>query len=163
MLSTIECHERSKQSKFLPLIIAYKVHIGNKIENTCNDIINIINNHLLPKTTTVESEVFYTKLKIDYYRYLAECLAGDKGRDAEEKICELYKEASRKAKKLPANSLTRLGVYSSYSIFLFEVIKSTKRAHKIAKAAFEAALADFDKLEGEEYKQACFIMQLAVT
>ena len=38
---------------------------------------SLLENHLIKNSTSNESQVFYLKMKGDYYRYLAEVAAGD--------------------------------------------------------------------------------------
>ena len=38
---------------------------------------HLLDNFLIPKASTAESQVFYLKMKGDYYRYLAEVATGD--------------------------------------------------------------------------------------
>ena len=35
-------------------------------------MLNLLDSHLIPKSTTAESRVFYLKMKGDYYRYISE-------------------------------------------------------------------------------------------
>ena len=37
----------------------------------------LLNDFLIPKASTAESQVFYLKMKGDYFRYLAEVATGD--------------------------------------------------------------------------------------
>lgn len=43
-----------------------------ELRTICNDILSILDDHLIPGSTSGESKVFYLKMKGDYFRYLAE-------------------------------------------------------------------------------------------
>ena len=76
-LSSIEQKEESKGSKNLNLLRDYKKKIESELSNFCNDILGLLDSHLVKGATTPESKVFYLKMKADYYRYIAEYATGD--------------------------------------------------------------------------------------
>ena len=51
--------------------------IEKELKDICEDILNLLDKHLIPHASTGESKVFYYKMKGDYYRYLAEVATGD--------------------------------------------------------------------------------------
>lgn len=159
-VSAIEQKEESKSSKFLPLLRSYKTCIENEVEKICDDVVEVLDKYLIPKANTPETEVFYLKMKGDYYRYFAECVTGDKNKEAGEKGHEAYKKATEKAEGLPTTNPTRLGLSLNYSVFLYEIINSPEQACKMAKTAFDSAIGDLEQLEDEQYKDSASIMQL---
>ena len=48
------------------------------MENICEDVLNLLDNPLIPNSKMPEAKVFFLKMKGDYYRYLGEFLNGDK-------------------------------------------------------------------------------------
>ena len=54
----------------------------------------------------------------------------------------------------------KLGLALNYSVFYYEIMNDHDKSCKLAKAAFDGAIQDLDKLEDEEYKEAASIMQL---
>ena len=116
--------------------------------------------YLIPKSTTPESEVFYLKMKGDYYRYFAECVTGEKNKAAGEKAHEAYKKASEKATGLPTTDPIRLGLALNYSVFFYEILNSPEQACKLAKLTFDSAISDLESLEDDKYKESATIMQL---
>lgn len=48
----------------------------------------------------------------------------------------------------------------NYSVFYYEILNSPDHACKLAKQAFDNAIADLDGLEEEEYRDSATIMQL---
>ena len=115
---------------------------------------------MIPKASTPETEVFYLKMKGDYYRYFAECVDGDKKKEAGEKGHEAYKKATEKAEALASTNPTRLGLALNYSVFAYEILNSPDQACKMAKTAFDSAIGDLEHLEDEQYKDSASIMQL---
>ncbi len=54
----------------------------------------------------------------------------------------------------------RLGLALNYSVFYYEILNSPDHACKLAKLAFDNAIADLDSLEEDEYRDSATIMQL---
>ena len=159
-ISAIEQKEEAKGSKFLELLRKYKTKIEDEVEKICDDIQNLLDKNLVPKATTPESEVFYLKMKGDYYRYFAECVTGEKNKKAGEKAHDAYKKALEKASALPSTNPIRLGLALNYSVFFYEILNSPEEACKLAKTTFDAAISDLEGLEDTQYKEAATIMQL---
>ena len=59
-------------NKYLPTISDYKLKIEEELSKYCNDVLNLIDKHLVTGTDNPEHIVFYYKMKGDYYRYLSE-------------------------------------------------------------------------------------------
>ncbi len=159
-ISAIEQKEEAKGSKFLSLLRAYKTKIEEEVEKICNEVTGLLDKYLIPKASTPETEVFYLKMKGDYFRYLAECVTGDKNKKAGEHGHEAYKKASEKAEALPTTHPSRLGLALNYSVFFYEILNSPEQACKLAKTAFDSAIGDLEHLEDEQYKDSATIMQL---
>ena len=159
-VTAIEQKEEAKQSKNMDIIREYKTKVEGELESTCNDIITVLDKHLIPKVTNAESEVFYLKMKGDYCRYMAECVTGEKNKKAGERAHEAYKKATEKAEALPTTHPIRLGLALNYSVFNFEILNSPEEACKLAKTAFDSAISDLEGLDDEQYKDSATIMQL---
>lgn len=159
-ITAIEQKEESKGSKYLDLLRKYKTKIENEVEKICDDIVEVLDKYLIPKASTPESEVFYMKMKGDYYRYFAECVTGDKNKKAGEKAHEAYKKASEKAAGLATTDPIRLGLSLNYSVFFYEILNSPEQACKLAKTTFDAAISDLESLDDDKYKESATIMQL---
>jgi len=159
-IAAIEQKEEAKGSKFLELLRMYKTKIEGEVEKICNDIGDLLDKYLIPKTSTPESEVFYLKMKGDYFRYFAECVTGEKNKQAGEKAHDAYKKASEKAGGLPTTDPIRLGLALNYSVFFYEILNSPEQACKLAKTTFDAAISDLESLDDDKYKESATIMQL---
>ena len=159
-ISAIAQKEEARGSKYLELLKAYKTKVENEVEKICNDIVEVLDKYLIPKAATPESEVFYMKMKGDYYRYFAECVTGEKNKQAGEKAHEAYKKASEKSSALPSTDPIRLGLALNYSVFFYEILNSPEQACKLAKTTFDAAISDLESLDDDKYKESATIMQL---
>lgn len=160
-LSSIEKKEEQKGSKNIGLLRSYKNKIEGELDRYCNEILNLIDSQLVPKAAGPEAEVFYYKMKGDYYRYISEYTSGDKRNKAGDNAHEAYKSASEKAEKdLKTTHPIRLGLALNYSVFHYEVKSDPSKACQLAKQAFDDAIADIDQIEEDQYKDATTIMQL---
>ena len=54
----------------------------------------------------------------------------------------------------------RLGLALNFSVFHYEIMQNAKKACKMARDAFDDAIADLDSVADEFYKDATLIMQL---
>jgi hypothetical protein len=68
--------------------------------------------------------------------------------------------ATQEAENLKSTHPIRLGLALNYSVFYYEILNSPDHACKLAKAAFDNAIADLDGLEEDEYRDSATIMQL---
>merc|ERR1719355_173826 len=72
-----------------------------------------------------------------------------------------YEEASKVAAAgLPVTHPIRLGLALNYSVFQYEVLGNPEVACKMARTAFEDAIAELDNVAEDSYKDSTLIMQL---
>merc|ERR1711920_41051 len=108
-----------------------------------------------------EAKVFYQKMKADYYRYIAEFTDGNKKSAAAESARQAYADARDVAEKdLAVTHPIRLGLALNYSVFMYEVLSNPDEACKMARTAFEDAIAELDNVAEDSYKDSTLIMQL---
>jgi len=163
VLSSIEQREEQKASDSprLPLIKKFRCQVEKELSKICNDVVEILEKHLIPNASLAEAKVFFYKMKGDYYRYLAEFLSGDERKNASENSLTAYKEASSiAATELTPTHPIRLGLALNYSVFYYEIMNNPDRACQLAKQAFDDAIAELDSLPEESYKDSTLIMQL---
>ena len=99
--------------------------------------------------------------KGDYYRYLTEILQEEERKKPSSKALEAYNAAKEKASKLATTHPIRLGLALNFSVFYYEILDSPDKACKLAKEAFDEAVADLDPTGNEsQYKESTLIMQL---
>ena len=162
IVSSVEQKEDAKgKTEQVTSIRTYRANIEQELRNICEDILKVLDDHLIPHATTGESKVFYYKMKGDYYRYLAEFATGDYRQTAADKSLEAYKSATDVSNTdLPPTHPIRLGLALNFSVFYYEILNSPDRACHLAKQAFDDAIAELDTLSEESYKDSTLIMQL---
>jgi 14-3-3 protein epsilon len=162
IISSIEQKEENKgNTQHVPRISEYRQKIEKELRGICDDILAVINEHLVPSAGSPESKVFYFKMKGDYYRYLAEFLTGDDRKTAADHSLEAYQAASEIAvANLPPTHPIRLGLALNFSVFYYEILNSPDKACQLAKQAFDDAIAELDELSEDSYKDSTLIMQL---
>jgi len=162
IVSSIEQKEESKGNEGqVKKIKEYRSKIENELADVCNDILNVLDEHLIPAAEAGESKVFYYKMKGDYHRYLAEFATGDKRKEASGHAHAAYKSATDIAQtELAPTHPIRLGLALNFSVFYYEIHNSPDSACHLAKQAFDDAIAELDTLSEESYKDSTLIMQL---
>jgi len=162
IISSIEQKEENKGNEIhVTKIKEYRTKIEKELGGICNDILSVLDNHLIPTATTGESRVFYYKMKGDYHRYLAEFASGNARKEAAENSLIAYKAASDTAvTELAPTHPIRLGLALNFSVFYYEILNSPDRACQLAKQAFDDAIAELDTLSEDSYKDSTLIMQL---
>ncbi|GAA6018155.1 hypothetical protein JCM11491_003338 [Sporobolomyces phaffii] len=162
IISSIEQKEESKgNSSQVSKIKEYRNKVEAELGDVCNDILKVLDDHLIPAAQAGESKVFYHKMKGDYHRYLAEFAAGDQREKASDAAHESYKTASEIASsELAPTHPIRLGLALNFSVFYYEILNSPEKACHLAKMAFDDAIAELDTLSEESYKDSTLIMQL---
>jgi len=162
IISSIEQKEESKgNEQHVARIKEYRNKVEAELAGICNDILSVLDEHLIPTASSGESKVFYYKMKGDYHRYLAEFAAGNARKEAAENSLIAYKSASDIAvTELPPTHPIRLGLALNFSVFYYEILNSPDRACQLAKQAFDDAIAELDTLSEDSYKDSTLIMQL---
>ncbi|KAK1439640.1 hypothetical protein QVD17_05460 [Tagetes erecta] len=161
ILSSIQQKEESRGNEVnVKRIKEYRQKVETELTDICNDIMTVIDEHLIPSSSAGESTVFYYKMKGDYYRYLAEFKSGDDKKEAADLSLKAYQSASTAAEDLSPTHPIRLGLALNFSVFYYEIMNSPERACHLAKQAFDEAISELDSLSEESYKDSTLIMQL---
>ncbi|KAJ1642398.1 Growth-regulating factor 12 [Coemansia asiatica] len=162
IVSSIENKEQSRNNLAqVERIKGYRAVIESELHEVCDDILAVLKENLLMTAEEPESKIFYYKMEGDYYRYLAEFLQSEDRGKAAESAEKAYKEASDVADKdLASTHPIRLGLALNFSVFYYEIANSPEKACKLAKDAFDEAIAELDNLSEESYKDSTLIMQL---
>ena len=71
----------------------YKKIIEKELTDKCRKIIDLLNDYLLVYCKSTEGQVFFHKMKADYYRYIAEYSQGDTQEKASATALEAYENA----------------------------------------------------------------------
>ncbi|CAK8692614.1 uncharacterized protein LOC143461786 [Clavelina lepadiformis] len=145
---------------------AYLQHIGNEIIDISKEVIDLIDQHILPlysggEEDDLEAKVYFMKMKGDYYRYLAQFEKDEDRKLAMENSLQTYKSASDQATStLKPTHPIRLELAYNFSVFYHEILNMHDRAITLAKSAFDEAIAELDTLPEDSYKDTTLIMQL---
>jgi len=162
IISSIEQKEETRNAdEKLGQIKSYRTKVEDELKGICSDILKLLDDFLIPQAESGESKVFFYKMKGDYHRYLAEFASGTDRKEAAENSLVAYKAASDIAMtELAPTHPIRLGLALNFSVFYYEILSSPDRACRLAKAAFDDAIAELDTLSEDSYKDSTLIMQL---
>ncbi|CAG9334850.1 unnamed protein product [Blepharisma stoltei] len=150
---------RSEEQKMLAK--AYRLEVENEIEKSCREIIDLLDSKLIISASSSEAQVFYLKLKGDYYRYMCEFLTNEGRNENCIKALNAYQEAENIAiNELQGTNPIRLGVSLNFSVFLIEVMKDSDSAKQMSQKAFDEAMTEIDLLGNETFKESTLILQL---
>lgn len=162
IISNIEGKEENKaEAVKLSMIKKYRSQVEKELRDICQDILDLLDKNLLPNAVAGESKVFYLKMKGDYHRYKAEFATQEDRKEAAENSLVAYTKASDIAQnELPPTHPIRLGLALNFSVFYYEILNAPDRACRLAKQAFDDAIAELDTLSEDTYKDSTLIMQL---
>jgi len=132
-----------------------------ELRDICDKILKLLSQSLIEQSSSGESKVFYQKMQADYYRYIAEFTKGEEKEKAAENARLAYQGAQDCAESgLSVTHPIRLGLALNFSVFLYEVLAQPDEACKMARTAFEDAIAELDNVAEDSYKDSTLIMQL---
>jgi len=161
VMSSIEQKCELDGSDKIGIVKDYKVKIEDELTEICNDILNIVETNLIPRSSNAEASVFYYKMKGDYHRYLSEFQTEERRKNSAGDALDAYSKASDIAiADMPPTHPIRLGLALNFSVFYYEILNSPDRACQIAKQAFDDAIAELDTLNEDSYNDSTLIMQL---
>merc|ERR1712151_986379 len=162
IISSVQEKEKSKQNtEQAQWAKEYCTKVEAELQEICTKILALLDGNLIGKASNGESKVFYHKMKADYYRYIAEFRDGAEKSKAAENARKAYEEASGVANTdLAVTHPIRLGLALNYSVFQYEVLSKPEDACKMARTAFEDAIAELDNVAEDSYKDSTLIMQL---
>ncbi|CAF0982149.1 unnamed protein product [Rotaria sp. Silwood1] len=162
IITNIESKEENKSGNSkIALTKKYRSQVEKELRDICQDILDLLDKHLLPNAASGESKVFYLKMKGDYHRYKAEFATQEDRKEAAESSLIAYTKANDIAQnELPPTHPIRLGLALNFSVFYYEILNTPERACRLAKQAFDDAIAELDTLNEDTYKDSTLIMQL---
>ncbi|XP_076825379.1 14-3-3 protein gamma-A-like [Clavelina lepadiformis] len=162
VLSSIEQKAEMENEERIDLVRQYREKVELELETLSNELLHLLDSFLLKSATDADCQIFYNKMKGDYFRYMAEITSVPEKR---KKIVSSANKAYNLALTLASNEMIavnpiRLGLALNYSVFLYEIKNMERKAISLAKSAFDDALAQVDKLKEDSYKDSTVIMQL---
>lgn len=139
----------------------YREKIEGELKGLCTDVTNLLSGTYIPNAPDTESQVFYMKMKADYFRYLAEFTTGAENEAHKQGASASYEEARSVAAALqPAHAIV-LGLALNLSVFYYEVCRKPDDAMRTARSAFDQATANMNYGQSaEELMEAQDIMGL---
>lgn len=165
IISSVEQKEISKQNMDgVRRSEQYRRTVEQELDTLCSDILQLLSDVLISKKNESgeeESQVFYHKMKGDYHRYIAEYKCDESKSSSADAARLAYQEAMQIAERgLTVTHPIRLGLALNFSVFYYEVLNQPEEACKMARKAFEDAIAELDNVSEESYKDSTLIMQL---
>lgn len=157
VMSSVESKDNDEKKK--ALVKTYKEDIEKELTSICNEVLELLEDPLIPNAKDTESKVFYHKMRGDYHRYLAE-VAPDDDSDSKTKSEEAYCTACKCSEEMSPTDPIRLGLALNHSVFYYEICSNQEKACQLAKKAFDDAIAELDSLKEDSYKDSTLIMQL---
>jgi len=160
VISSIESKTDNEKSSH-KMCAEFREKVEKELKDICGDVLRLLDDYLIAKSSQSESKVFYLKMKGDYYRYLAEVAAGDDRAKIMSNSQDAYRAAFDIAEaEMPPTHPIRLGLALNFSVFHYEILNNPEEACTLAKTAFDLAIAELDTLSEESYKDSTLIMQL---
>jgi len=139
----------------------YKSEVEQELLDLCQDVLDMLEKQLLPSASSTEAQVFYQKMKGDYFRYMCEFLKDEKRNQSAQNALESYQAAMKMAEaELSPTDPIRLGLALNFSVFHYEIMTDKQAACQMAQKAFDEAIQELDNVTEETYKDSTLIMQL---
>jgi len=161
IISSVEQKEASKgNDNNVSNCKEYRQKVETELQGICDTILGLLDGSLIPAAMDAEAKVFYHKMKGDYFRYIAEFTDADKKSTAAGQAKAAYDDAMKAASELAVTHPIRLGLALNFSVFHYEVLNNPDEACKMARQAFEDAIAELDNVSEDSYKDSTLIMQL---
>jgi len=164
IISSVEQKEKTKgNEEQAGYATEYRKKVEAELQKICDAILELLGSKdgLITTASNAESKVFYHKMRGDYHRYIAEFTEADSKEKVSESARVAYQDAMEvAAKDLPVTHPIRLGLALNFSVFHYEVLGNPDEACKMARTAFEDAIAELDNVAEDSYKDSTLIMQL---
>lgn len=143
------------------LATEYRTDVEKELDEICGKLLNLVDENLLKiENSSSESQVFYNKMKGDYYRYLAEFSPSEKKAEIESARRSYEQATTIATSELSPTHPIRLGLALNFSVFYFEILANSTKACQMAQNAFDEAIKALDQCIEEHYRDSTLIMQL---
>ena len=130
--------------------------IEDEFNHTCNELLQLVELYLLPNASKVESSVFFSTLKADCYRYLAEMASDNVNRQRHAVDAELaYRQSYDLARKLKLGHPARISVVLNMGVYYQQILGDAHEAWVLAEQELESAKQD-KIAQGENPEKATF-------
>lgn len=127
----------------------------SQLEVSCQDILSIVNQQLIPGNIDPEAKVDFMRLQGDLCRYVNE-FAPEKRKEFYQVRCKsVYSEAYKIAStQCPPHSLTRLALVLNYTMFLAETLNEVHDAVDLAETEVNRLLSTNSELSEVSFQKA---------
>lgn len=159
IITSIEHQEKNNEkSESKNPIANLKGQLELEIRAICEDLLMLLDKHLIPGASGGEAKVFYYKLKGDYLRYYTEITPEEKHKLA---ALEAYQQASDHASaSLTPTHPSRLGLALNFSVFYYEIMKDHQKGFQLGRQAYDEAISELETLDDGNYREANTIVRL---
>jgi len=128
------------------------------VADICADCLTLLDNTLIPSSNDAESEIFYTKIKGDFHRYLSEVRPSPQEINAARAA---YQKAFDMAtKNLEVTNPLRLNIALNWGVFEYEIVQDKNTGFNISKKAFDDAVPNVQQLPEEKFRESAFVLEL---
>ena len=110
------------------------------------------------ETFDVDDQVFYLKMKGDFYRYYLDIAQLDVQKNIEE-AHDNYIKALDLSEKLETYNPTRLGLILNLSVLYYENKLEPGKGITLLKNTINTVMSDIDKISDKEFKEVSTLLQ----
>ena len=161
LLAILEHDDNPDNKNRIEQLEMFKSTLIEELDKYCYELIDLVDTKLLPAAQNAEAQLFYEKLKADYYRYISEAKDGEKKDEIAKKAKECYEKALEIAKdEIPPYKPSYLGLILNYSVYLYEIVGQTEEAIKLAKNTQEEVKSSIEQNSESSFAEANTILQL---
>jgi 14-3-3 protein epsilon len=159
--SIIKKEKKGKGSKNVLHLEEIISKVEDELFTLVNTMLEVLDELLLPNSKKPEAQVFYMKLKGDYFRYKAEFTKDDEKEVSIDMAEQAYNEAYMLSEEqLPITSLIRVGLAINFSIFYYEEKGMLDEAIMIARSCFDEAIKMVDEVDMDKAKDYILLVHL---
>lgn len=145
-------------------LIQFRDVLLKEMHDICIDLINLIDESLLPASNEPEQRVYFEKMKGDYYRYICENREGPEIEGIIEKASQCYQAGLDIARsELNSTNPTFLGLVLNYSVFLYEIMDHKNEAIDLSQSTFNDTVDNIYNTDDATYSETTLILRLLQT
>ncbi|OHT15986.1 14-3-3 protein zeta [Tritrichomonas foetus] len=139
----------------------YLAKLRLELHDLCLDVIHTTEKILLPHAENAIDEIFYHKLKADYWRYDAEHQTGEVLQASIKEAESDYTKAIEYAEKnLELTNPVRLGLILNYCVFLVDIKGQRKAGREFAQKTLESAQSSLSDADPSTHNDAEICLKL---
>lgn len=146
----------------LNMLQEFRQQMFDELEAICKDLIELVDNALIPAANSSEARVFYEGLKANYYRYICESIEDMNDRQVvAEKANQSYLAAIEIAKNdIPAYKPSYLGLLLNYSVFLYEILDKKEEAIELSQKTYNESSPLIEENSEQSFHEANVILNV---